>query len=241
MFLVIPALDLKDGKCVQLVGGDPGKRLIEEEDPLAVARGWESRGASRLHLIDLDGTIGGVRKNEAVVEEILRALAIPVQFGGGMRTLGDAMHFLDLGAERVILGTMAVEDPESLAPLVEKYGRERITIALDSRGGYVTVKGWQESTAHRPWDLAPVLEAYADEFLFTNVDVEGRMAGIDRDIISRVVESTSSGVIVSGGIASLEDVRTARELGARGVVIGSALYTGRMDFKKARELEETAE
>jgi phosphoribosylformimino-5-aminoimidazole carboxamide ribotide isomerase len=238
MFLVIPALDLKDGKCVQLVGGDPDNKLIEEDDPVGVARRWESQGASRLHLIDLDGTIGGERKNEAIVEEIIRELTVPVQFGGGMRTLEDAMHFLDLGAERVILGTMAVEDPDSLASLTEKYGRERITTALDSRGGYVTVKGWQEDTKHRPWNIAPQLECYADEFLFTNVDVEGRLSGIDNEVISKVILSTSSGVIVSGGISTLDDIATARSLGARGVVIGSAFYTGKIDFSRARELED---
>jgi phosphoribosylformimino-5-aminoimidazole carboxamide ribotide isomerase len=238
MFLVIPALDLKDGKCVQLVGGDPSKKLVEVDDPLDVAKRWEDLGARRLHLIDLSATIEGRGVNVNIVEEIIRVLTIPVQFGGGMRALENAMHFLDLGAERVILGTMAMEDPGSLVPLVEKYGRERITIALDSREGYVTVKGWQESTKHRASEMAPQLEAYADEFLFTNVDVEGRMSGIDEDIISEVIDSTTSGVIISGGISSLEDIETIKDLGARGVVIGSALYTGKIDFSRARELED---
>lgn len=232
-FLVIPALDLKDGKCVQLIGGDPSKKLIEMDNPVEVARDWETRGAERLHLIDLTGTIDGNDVNRPIVEEIIETLHIPVQFGGGMRTVGDAMHYLDHGAERVILGTMAVKEPDNLRVLAEKYGRERITVALDSKGGFVTIKGWQETTRHRAKEMAAGLEEYASECLFTNVDVEGKMEGIAYDIIQEVIDSTSMGIIVSGGITSLDDIRASQEMGAAGVVIGSALYTDRIVFEEA--------
>ncbi len=235
-FLVMPALDLKDGKCVQLVGGDPAKKLIEVDGPVDVARDWETRGAKRLHLIDLDGAIGGVRKNERIVREIVDALTIPIQFGGGMRSLEVAMQFLDYGVERVILGTAAIRDPETIEKLGEKYGKERITIALDTRNGYVTIRGWQETTDVRASEVTAKFEPFADEVLFTNVDVEGKMQGIDERIIKEVVDSTCMGVIVSGGISSVEDIKKAGELGAKGVVIGSALYTGRIDFGEIKRL-----
>ncbi len=236
-FLVIPALDLKDGKCVQLVGGNPAKKLIEMDGPVDVAKAWEEQGAKRLHLIDLDGAIDGVRKNEEIVKEIADSLTIPIQFGGGMRSFKDAMLFLDYGIERVILGTAAIIDPGIIEKLCEKYGKERITIALDSRHGYVTIKGWQELTDVRVSDVVKKFEPFADEMLFTDVDVEGRMQGIDEMLIKEVVDSTRMGVIVSGGISSVEDIKKVKGLGAGGVVIGSALYTGKIDFGEVKGLE----
>ena len=236
-FLVIPALDLKDGKCVQLVGGDPEKKLIEEDNPVETAKYWESLDARRLHLIDLDGAIEGVRLNEPIVRKILEEIDIPVQFGGGIRTLEDAAALLDSGVAKVILGTIAVNNPKSLSSLSEKYGRERIIVALDSKDGKVVVKGWTEGTGSRASDIASEFEPYASEVLFTNVDMEGRMAGIDEDLIKEVVDATSLGVIASGGITTIDDVKKAREAGASGVVIGSALYTGKLQFEKAKLLE----
>lgn len=237
-FHVIPALDLKNQKCVQLIGGDPEKKLIEEDNPLRIARKWEELGARRLHVIDLDGAIGGERLNEPIVKDIVGTLEIPVQFGGGLRSVEDARAFLDMGVERIIMGTMAVEDPLLLEGLAEKYGQERIIIALDSRGGNVTTKGWTEDTGQRASEIVRKFEPYASEILFTNVDVEGRMSGIDEALIKEVISATSLGVIVSGGITTTDDIKKARSAGASGVVIGSALYTGKLNFKEAVELEK---
>jgi phosphoribosylformimino-5-aminoimidazole carboxamide ribotide isomerase len=237
-FIVIPALDLKDGKCVQLVGGDPSKKLIEEDNPLEIAEYWEDSGARRLHLIDLDGAIEGARLNEPIVRKIAEGLNIPIQFGGGIRTLEDAAALLDMGLEKIILGTIALNNPPALEELSEKYGRDRIIIALDSKDGKVVIKGWTEGTGSRASDVAGEFEPYASEILFTNVDVEGRMSGIDEDIIKEVVDATSLGVIASGGITTLDDIKKARDLGTSGVVIGSALYTGRLQFEKAKLLEK---
>ncbi len=237
-FFVIPALDLKDRKCVQLVGGDPEKKLIEEDNPLEIARQWESSGARRLHLIDLDGAIEGKRKNETIVKKIVEELEIPVQFGGGLRSIDDARAFLDMGMERIILGTMAVENPQVLEGLAEKYGPERIIVALDSKGARVTIKGWTEDTGQKASEIVGKFEPYVSEVLFTDVDVEGRMSGINEAPIRELIDATSLGVLVSGGITTIADIEKVRSTGASGVVIGSALYTGRLDFKKARELEE---
>ncbi len=237
-FLVIPALDLKGQKCVQLVGGDPEKKLIEEDNPLEIAKQWGGSGAKRLHVIDLDGAIEGERRNEPIVREIVEALEIPVQFGGGLRSMADARAFLDMGVEKIILGTMALQNPDALEGLAEKYGPERIIIALDSRGGMVAVKGWTESTGQRASEIVRNFEPYASEVLFTDIDVEGRMAGIDSALIKEVIDATSLGVIVSGGVTTIEDIKTARDAGAGGVVIGSALYMGKLDFKEAKRLEK---
>ena len=229
-FLVIPALDLKDKKCVQLVQGDPSKKIVELEEPVSIAKHWEEKGARRLHLIDLDGAILGERKNESIVKEIVKELSIPVQFGGGIRSLEDAMHFLDLGVEKIILGTLAIKSPEIVEKLEEKYGKERIIIALDSKQGYVAIKGWKETTKIKATELAKKFESLVEEFLFTNIDVEGKMRGINEKIIKEVISSTKAKVIVSGGISSVEDVKKIKSLGAGGVVIGSALYTGKISF-----------
>jgi phosphoribosylformimino-5-aminoimidazole carboxamide ribotide isomerase len=231
-FLVIPALDLKDRKCVQLEGGDPSRRLIELEDPVEVAKKWEEMGAKRLHLIDLDGAIGGFRKNEEIVKKIVEELQIPIQFGGGIRSIEDARRFLDLGVEKIILGTLAIQDPSRLKGLAEKYGRERIIVALDSKDGYVVIKGWTESTGFRASEIAKKFESYAQEILFTDVNVEGRMSGINEKMLKEVIESSPLSVIVSGGISSVNDISKVRELGAAGVIIGSALYFGKIDPKK---------
>lgn len=231
--LVIPALDLKDGKCVQLRQGDPRKKTIELENPLEIARNWEALGAPRLHLVDLDGAIGGERKNEQIVREIIQELAIPVQFGGGIRSIEDARLFLDLGAEKIIIGTIAIQEPKIIEKLAEKYGGERIIVALDSRGGKVVVKGWTESTDIKAAEIVKKFEENVSEVLFTNVDVEGMMKGIDEKTIKEMVDATSLGVLVSGGVASLDDVKKIKKLGAEGVVIGSALYRGKIDFKEA--------
>ena len=236
-FLVIPALDLKDGKCVQLVGGDPSKKLIEEDNPVEIAEYWEDSGARRLHLIDLDGAIEGARLNEPIVRKIVEEIETPIQFGGGIRTSDDAAALLDMGLEKIILGTIAVNNPKVLSKLSEKYGRERIIVALDSKEGKVVVKGWTEGTGSRASDIAGEFEPYASEILFTNVDVEGRMSGIDEDIIKEVVDATSLGVIASGGITTIDDIKKARGAGASGVVIGSALYTGKLQFEKAKLME----
>jgi phosphoribosylformimino-5-aminoimidazole carboxamide ribotide isomerase len=236
-FLVIPALDLKGRRCVQLVGGDPEKKLVELSDPLAVARRWQRLGARRLHLVDLDAAIEGSRVNRPLVEEIISELSIPVQLGGGIRSVEEARHFLELGAAKVIMGTAALENPEIPGRLSEEYGRERIIIAIDAKHGYVVVRGWRKRTQLRASEAARKFARYAGELLFTNVNVEGRMQGVDLHAVGEVVEASEAKIIVSGGISSLEDIKKVKELGAFGVVIGSALYTGRIDFKEALKLE----
>jgi len=237
-FIVIPAVDLKDGKCVRLVQGDPKRKTVELDNPVEVARIWEELGASRLHVVDLDGALSGVRRNEAIVKGIVSELGIPVQFGGGIRSFEDASRLLDLGVEKIILGTAALKSSELLERLKEKYGRERLMVALDSRSGKVVAEGWVKDTGLKAVDIVKDYEPLASEVLFTNVDVEGALKGIELEVIEEMVRSTTMGVIASGGVASIGDIEAVKKAGARGVVIGTALYKGLIDFKDALTLQE---
>lgn len=238
VFLVIPALDLKDKKCVQLRQGKPEDVIIELDDPIEVAERWESLGAPRLHVIDLDGAFQGKRVNEDIVYRIVEVCKVPVQFGGGIRNIGDARQMLDRGIEKIILGTLAIENSGVVEELAGSYGKDRIIIALDSRGGKVVIKGWKEKTEIEAKEIARRYEDYAGEVLFTNVDVEGLMEGFDAEVVKELVDSTSLGVIISGGISTLNDVEKAKGSGAIGCVLGSALYTGKLDFKEAIEVSK---
>ncbi|RMF88760.1 MAG: 1-(5-phosphoribosyl)-5-[(5-phosphoribosylamino)methylideneamino] imidazole-4-carboxamide isomerase [Methanobacteriota archaeon] len=237
-FLVIPAVDLKEGRCVRLVQGDPKRRTVELENPVEVAKNWEAQGARRLHVVDLDGALEGVRRNEAVLKGIVSELGIPVQFGGGIRGFEDASRLLDLGVEKIILGTAALKSPELLERLKDKYGRERLMVALDSRSGKVVTEGWVKDTGLKATDIVKDYEALASEVLFTNVDVEGLVKGIDLKVIEEMVRSTRMAVIASGGVSSLGDIEAVKRAGAGGVVIGTALYKGLIDFKDALTLQE---
>ena len=232
-FLVIPAVDMKGRKCVQLRQGDENQVIVEMDDPLAIANCFVRSGAPRIHVIDLDGAIGGTRVNAEILERMVSELEVPIQFGGGIRGIEDARRLLDMGVQKIILGTLALDMPEAVLRLAEEYGRERLTVALDSRHGKVLVKGWKEEIEAGPEEVVKKFERSASEVLFTNVEVEGLMEGVALEVIEGMVSSTSLGVIVSGGITTLEDVRNVRKSGAAGCVIGSALYTGKLDYRKA--------
>ncbi len=232
-FLVIPAVDISNGRCVQLVGGRLEKKLVELEDPLGVALHWQALGARRLHLIDLDAAIHGSTRNRELVLRIIEELEVPVQAGGGIRSREAAAELLEAGAEKLILGTAVVENRELLRELSRDYGSDRLIAAVDARGKEVVVRGWQKNTGFDAAALAGEVAAYADEVLFTCVHVEGSMSGVDVEAVKRVVDATSAEVIVAGGIASLSDLRALRQAGAAGAVLGSALYTGRLSLEEA--------
>jgi phosphoribosylformimino-5-aminoimidazole carboxamide ribotide isomerase len=239
-FRVIPAVDLKEGKCVTLIGGDPGKRITEIEDPVETAITWEGKGASLLHLIDLDGAIGGVPANMHIVEKITESLKIPVQFGGGIRSLESAARILDYGVHRIILGTLAFKSPEVLEKLAREYGSDRVMVALDFKGNQVVTHGWTSRTALDPVSAAKKFEALgAGSILHTNVDVEGRLQGIPLEPILEMVASVDIGVVASGGVTTIEDLHAIRSTGASGAIVGAAIYTGRINLEEAiRKVEE---
>lgn len=233
-FEVVPAVDVQDGEAVQLVGGErgSGKRY---GDPVAAAERWLDEGAETLHLVDLDGAFEGERANADAIRAIVEATGerAGVQVGGGIRTAADARSLLDAGVDRVILGTAAVESPEVVAD-IDATHPGRVMVSLDARAGEVVVAGWTEGTGLDPAEAAARFEDRdAGAVLFTNVDVEGQLEGVDEAAVARVVDAVDIPVVASGGVASLADVRALEEAGAAAVVVGTALYEGRFTLREA--------
>lgn len=228
---IMPAVDIKNGKCVQLVQGKPGTEQIVLDNPAEVALEWENKGASVLHVIDLGGALeeGG---NISVVEEILKKVSVPVQMGGGIRTIDDATHLLNMGVDRIILGTLAIKHPETVELLSREFGSERIMVALDSKDSKVVVRGWTEKTDQTAPQLGKIMENRgAGGILFTNVDHEGLLGGFRVEPLMELLKSVDIPVVYSGGVSTLEDVALLSQTDAYGVVIGSALYKGTINFE----------
>lgn len=232
--LVMPAVDISEGKCVQLVGGEPGTGG-EYGSPVDAALKWEEKGAKCIHNVDLDAAMGE-GENIEEISDILESVSIEVQVSGGIRSVEKGINILEMGAERVILGTAAFEEPEVLENLVEEVGSERVMVALDVKEGQIAVEGWKEKARDDVVKMAKKFEEIGvGGFLFTNVDVEGRMAGIKPEPISKLVKLVDSPIVAAGGVKSIEDVKKAKEAGASALVIGTALYEGKVSLKKAME------
>ena len=235
-FKVVPAVDMQDGEVVQLVQGERGTEKTYG-DPVAAAERWIDAGAETLHLVDLDGAFEGERGNAEAVERILDAVDVDVQLGGGIRTVADATDLLSRGVDRVILGTAAIENPDIVAEISEEYPGS-VTVSLDAKDGEVVVSGWTEGTGLDPAEAAARYEELgAGAILFTDVDVEGKLEGVQTDRVRAVVDAVEIPVVASGGVATLDDVRALREAGAAAVVVGTALYEGRFTLEEANRLD----
>lgn len=237
VFEVIPAVDLKDGRCVQLVQGRPDDEIVSLPDPVAIACDWVSQGAKTLHLIDLDGAIHGERRNTSIVQDICRKCDARIQVGGGIRYVSDVEDLLGVGVDRVIVSTAALQNPDFIRQLSDEFGGDRVMVALDAARGEVAIEGWTQRSGLKPVDLGMKFEKLgAGSILFTNIDTEGLLGGIDISPTAELVESVSIPVIASGGITTLSDIEAVRQAGAAGVVIGSALYLERFTLGEAMEV-----
>ncbi|KXS44513.1 MAG: 1-(5-phosphoribosyl)-5-[(5-phosphoribosylamino)methylideneamino] imidazole-4-carboxamide isomerase [Methanolobus sp. T82-4] len=236
-FEVIPAVDMRNGKCVQLVQGVPGSEMISLDDPVAVAKDWISQGAKTLHLIDLDGAIEGTRQNAPIIEKIVeecRPMGVEIQVGGGIRSFDDAAGLLELGVDRVILSTAAINNPDLVKELADSFGSEHVNVALDSKNGKISIEGWKKQSEHTAVEMGTRFENLgAGSLLFTNIDTEGLMQGVNTDPTEELVSSVNIPVIASGGVTSLDDLVAIKETGASAVVVGSALYTGKFTLTEA--------
>jgi phosphoribosylformimino-5-aminoimidazole carboxamide ribotide isomerase len=233
-FALFPAVDLRGGKCVQLVGGVPGTEVVALDNPLAQAERWAAAGSDHLHIIDLDGAIQGERINALILSNIVRKLNLFIQVGGGIRTKEDAESLLGLGVDRIILGTAALENPGLVEDLASQYGSPRIMVALDIKRGLVTSEGWQKVTNKKAVELGQLFEQKgAGSILFTNIDVEGQQKGIDIIPTKQLVEAVKIPIIAAGGITTLSDILSLRDAGAGGAVVGTAIYTGKLNFREA--------
>ncbi|WP_321212160.1 1-(5-phosphoribosyl)-5-[(5-phosphoribosylamino)methylideneamino]imidazole-4-carboxamide isomerase [Methanothermobacter sp. DP] len=236
--LIIPAVDIRNGKCVQLVQGKPGTEQVVIDDPAGVAERWESLGAETIHVVDLDGALGSER-NTDILKEITERVSVPLQIGGGIRSKVYASELLDMGFERIILGTMAIENPEVIGDLSGEYGSDRIMVSLDSRNSKVVIRGWTENIEHTAVEMGRKLqEKGAGSILFTNVDFEGLLSGFDPEPVIELVNAVDVPVVYSGGVSSIQDIDKLQKTGAAGVVIGSAIYKGKIDFREALKYQE---
>jgi phosphoribosylformimino-5-aminoimidazole carboxamide ribotide isomerase len=229
---VIPAIDVKGGKCVQLVGGKPGTEKVMIDDVMGVAKRWQSEGAELIHIIDLDSALG-TGNNETLVEMIAASISIPVQVGGGIRDEEKVQRLFDIGCERVVVGTRAIQDRPFVKKMADEYP-DGIVVAVDSVANEVVIKGWQESSGKDLLVVVKDLETLPIfGFLYTNVEVEGQLRGIDPIPIQALVNNTKKPLIVSGGVTTMGDLDLLQRIGAQFAVVGMAIYTGRIDFKKA--------
>lgn len=226
--MIIPAIDMLDHKVVQLVGGIPGSQKVIIPDPLSVAEDFLAKGAKYLHLVDLDGAFGK-ENNIPVIKQIIKKSNVPVEIGGGIRDEAVVRELIDAGADRVIVGTKAIKEPEWLRDMAVKYPG-RIMLSLDTKGGKITVKGWQETSSI---SLDDMFESIKDlplaGVLNTNVDVEGQGKGIDKRFAVDFIKRCPHKVVASGGVSSEDDAAILHEAGAIGAVVGIALYTGLME------------
>ena len=236
-FTIYPAIDLRNGGVVRLSQGDPARQTVYSNDPADVARRWLTAAATWLHVVDLDAAFGEAgARNLAALAAILAAARgqAQVQFGGGLRSLEDVEHVLELGADRALLGTAAVESPEMVAEAVSRFGVERIGVAIDVRASRVRVRGWVRDTGVDPTALGQGLyEMGVRVVVLTSIARDGEGTGVDVAATRNLSESTGLHVIGSGGAKSLHDVRRAKEAGIAGLVIGRALYEGLVDLKEA--------
>jgi len=236
-FQIIPAVDMKGGRCVQLVQGIPGSEMVSLEDPAAAALNWVSRGAQTLHLIDLDGAFEGKRKNGLIVEEIVhraKPLGIEIQIGGGIRSFEDAETLLTAGADRVILTTAAIQNPQIVKDISESFGKNAVVVGLDAKNGKVAIEGWTKLSDLGPTDVGKKFEDLgAGYILFTNIDSEGLLNGVNIQPTKDLIDSVSIPVIASGGVTTTNDLLKLRDAGAYGAVVGSALYTDKFTLEEA--------
>jgi phosphoribosylformimino-5-aminoimidazole carboxamide ribotide isomerase len=237
--VIIPAIDVKDGRCVRLKQGDMSTATVYSDDPVAVARHWLAQGARRLHVVDLNGAAAGRPKNEGVIREIVKAVgdSIPVQLGGGIRDLDTIEKYLDDGVTYIVIGTAAVKNPGFLHDACTAFGGH-IIVALDAKDGKVAVEGWSKLTGHDVVDLAKKFEDYGVEaVLYTDIGRDGMLTGVNVEATVKLARELRIPVIASGGLTGLADVEQLCAIeseGIMGVITGRALYQGTVDFKAAQ-------
>jgi phosphoribosylformimino-5-aminoimidazole carboxamide ribotide isomerase len=244
--LIIPAIDLKDGRCVRLRQGDMKTATVFSEDPIAMAKNWVAQGARRLHIVDLNGAVAGRPKNEKVIREIITAVngAIPIELGGGIRDLDTIESYLDAGVTYVVIGTAAVKNPGFLSDACYAFPGH-IIAGLDAKDGKVAVEGWSKMTGHDVIDLAKKFEDYGVEALvYTDIGRDGMMSGVNIEATLKLAQATKTPLIASGGLNSVQDVELICEKlfaeGVIGAIAGRALYEGTLEFKQAQAAADRA-
>ena len=233
---VIPAIDLRGGKCVRLYQGDYKRETVYSEDPVEVAARWVSQGATRLHIVDLDGARSGTPANLAAVKDIASSVSVPIQLGGGIRTIDTANAVMALEVERVMIGTAAVESPDLIRSLFEHLSSDQVVVSVDARDGFVAVKGWTRATEVLASDLiSNMVENGVRRFMYTDIARDGTLTEPNFGAIQELLNRTGAVLLAAGGISSLRHLTRLAELGVEGAVVGQALYTGAIELREALE------
>jgi phosphoribosylformimino-5-aminoimidazole carboxamide ribotide isomerase len=232
--IVYPAIDLRGGKVVRLRKGDPHQQTVYSDDPIATAQAWIEQGAAWIHMVNLDGAFSTANDNGRILEKVAR-LNAKIQFGGGLRRMDDIARAREQGASRVVLGTLSAEQPEVVVQAIGRWGAEAICVALDARDGMIATHGWQETSGLTPVDLGKQMAQFGvTHALYTDVSRDGGLRGVNIEATVRLAQETGLQVIASGGVSSLEDIRRLGESKiVAGVVIGMALYEGRLTLQQA--------
>ena len=237
---IFPAIDLIGGKAVRLLKGDYDKVTVYNDDPVAVAKAFEAAGAEYLHLVDLDGAKDGTTANFETIKKITQGTGLSVEVGGGIRTLDRVKMYIDIGVDRVIIGTAAVTDPDFLSEAVRLYG-EKIVVGVDIKDGYVAIKGWTELSALSCFDFCSKLcELGVKTIICTDISKDGMMSGTNRELYRNLSDKFKSlNVVASGGVSSMDDIAALRDMNLFGAILGKALYTG--DLKLTEAISAAAE
>ena len=232
---VIPAIDIMGGEVVRLYKGDPAKKTVYSADPIGMARQWEAGGADMLHIVDLDATLG-LGSNHGMITDVAAAVSLPVQVAGGLRDMG-AVSAMAGVAQRMVIGTLAFGDKDALAGLLSRFGADRIIVSVDHRAGSIVTHGWQRDAGV---GLLGAIQEFVGmgvrEFLLTDVGRDGTLEGPELDYLERACAMPGTRIIASGGISKPQDISDVRSRGASGVILGKALYDGRVTIREAREL-----
>lgn len=235
-FTIYPAIDMRGGNCVRLLRGDYNEETVYGNSPFAMAEKFVAEGATWIHMVDLDGAKDGVRVNDKYVIEAAQKLAANIQIGGGIRTEEDVAHYLDNGVNRIILGSVAVEDTQFAIKMIRKYG-DKIAIGLDAKDGYVATHGWVKTSTVKAVELGKrFADAGAETFIFTDIATDGTLAGPNVEAIEEMARVTCKSVIASGGVSNLADLRAlkqAAKYGVTGAIVGKAIYENHFSVSEA--------
>jgi phosphoribosylformimino-5-aminoimidazole carboxamide ribotide isomerase len=234
-FTIYPAIDMRGGNCVRLLQGDYNKETVYGDSPFDMARQFSSVGAQWIHMVDLDGAKDGKRVNDRFVIQAAQELNAKVQIGGGIRTEADILHYLENGVDRVIIGSIAVSNPEFAIEMIKKYGA-KISVGIDAKDGFVATHGWLDTSKVRAVELGKrFADAGAETFIFTDIATDGTLSGPNIAAVCEMAETTGKNVIASGGVSSLADLKAIAAKGISGAIVGKALYENRFTLQEALE------
>jgi phosphoribosylformimino-5-aminoimidazole carboxamide ribotide isomerase len=231
MVLLVPAIDIRDGRCVRLVQGEPGTEKIYSNDPVQMAVLWRGENAKCLHVVDLDGAFEGSMKNLELIRRMVNTVDIPIQIGGGIRTFEQVKQLIEIGVYRVVLGTAAIEDPELVTRSIASFGKSKLAIGIDAKNGIVMTKGWQKDSGINAIDLALAMKSRGVcRIIYTDISRDGMLNGPNFEAIKEIAVMSGLRVTASGGVSNFEDLRNIQELekfGVDSVIVGKALYENR--------------